>query len=72
MATVHKGKLSEQYILNACFDNANNRIAAQPSTYDDTSSPTSKGTLTEYTMQEILNRCFVANHPTYGDHLRLY
>ena len=72
MPNVPTGLLSEQYILNACYDTANGRLAAQPSTHDDTSSATSKRSLNEFTVQEILNLVFVPDDPTYGDYLRLY
>jgi len=68
MATAHTGKLSEQYILNACYDPANNKLASNL----HTSATNSRGLFTERTVQEILNAVFVADDPTYGNHLRLY
>lgn len=65
---VPDGPLSEQYILNACYDPTNNKLASNL----HTSSTTSRNTLTELTAQEILNLIFVADDPTYGNHLRIF
>lgn len=68
MANVPDGLLSEQYILNACYDPINNKLSSNL----HTSSTNSRASLTERTVQEILNLVFVADDPTYGDHLRLF